>query len=64
MTTTKIYSNNGFLNFSLGQIASLEEYLLADRCQGSIFESLKPSEVIELKEGKFELDGELDPYQV
>lgn len=57
---TKIYSDNGFLNFSTGRLATQEEYELGDRCTGSIFEALQPGESVVLQEGIFELDKDLD----
>ncbi len=60
---TQILSDNGFLNFSTGALASREEYGTADRCVGSIFEALRPGESIQLKEGYFVLNDDLDLVQ-
>jgi hypothetical protein len=61
---TSIYNNNGTLAFEGENLATLQDYLLADRCEGSIFEALQPGEVIKLSDGEssglFELDEELD----
>ena len=60
--TTAIYSDNSFLTFDnrCQRLATVEEYKLADRTYGSIFESLEPGEEIELEEGYFYLDDSLD----
>ena len=58
---TQILNRDGFLNFSEGETASLEDFKFADRCIGSIFEALEPGETIELQEGVFLLDEDLDP---
>ena len=59
-----IFSENGLLNFSGGErLATREEYELADRCVGSIFEALHPQENIHLQDGYFILDDELDLIQ-
>ena len=61
---TQIFNRDGFLNFSEGALASLEDFKSADRCIGSIFdESLEEGEMIELAEGIFVLDEDLDPQQ-
>lgn len=60
---TQILSENGFLNFSTGALASREEYETVDRCVGSIFEALRPSENVQLKEGYFILNDDLDLVQ-
>ena len=51
---------SGALRWEGNHLASLREFELADRCVGSIFEVLKPGEVISLAEGKFILDRDLD----
>jgi hypothetical protein len=59
---TSIYSNNGLLCWNNQySLATKEEYGLADRAVGSIFEALAPNEAIELAEGVFVLDEDLDP---
>ena len=58
---TQIYNRDGFLNFSEGNLASVEDFKSADRCIGSVFEVLEPGEFVELKEGIFSLDEDLDP---
>lgn len=60
MKTTTIYIDNNLLSFDGNELANKENYEQADRCVGSIFESLEPGEVIELRDGKFKLDDELD----
>jgi hypothetical protein len=45
------------------RLATIFEYMLADRCVGSIFEGLHPGQKIILAEGEFELDEDLDPIQ-
>lgn len=64
---TQIFSNNGLLSFVTDseeneafQLATREEYELADRCVGSIFESLVQGENIQLAEGYYILDADLD----
>lgn len=58
---TQIYNFEGTLNFdSNGDLATKAEYELVDRCVGSIFEALEPGEKVELAEGIFELDEDLD----
>lgn len=46
------------------RLATREEYELADRTVGSIFESLHPGENIQLDDGYFILDDDLDLIQV
>lgn len=63
MIPTAIYSgltfgDNGVIRSAL---ASYDEYMEGDRCVGSIYEALKPREMISLREGVFELDQDLDP---
>lgn len=60
--TTKILIQDGLLQFDgEGELATVDEYMLADRCVGSIFQALEPNETVELKEGCFQLDEDLDP---
>jgi hypothetical protein len=60
-TSTQIFSNNGMLVFDREfPLATKEEYETADRCIGSVFEALLPAEHIQLKDGHFVLDDELD----
>lgn len=42
------------------RLASKEEYMNASRDVGSIFEALEPGEEIQLQEGFFKLDENLD----
>ena len=49
-----------YLNFAYGRLATRDEYETEDRCVGSIFEVLEPGELIELAEGVFMLDADLD----
>lgn len=60
MKATQIFSDDGFLSFNGEVLASSQEYELADRCEGSIFEALEPKELIELSDGEFILDQDLD----
>lgn len=60
---TRIYSSDSGLSFIGDRLATRKEYELADRCEGSIFESLNPSENIQLEDGYFILDEELDLFQ-
>lgn len=46
------------------RLASRNEFLLASRDVGSIFEALEPGEEIELEEGVFVLNDDLDPVEV
>lgn len=56
-----IYSDNRFLNFSrTARLATKQEFLESDRCSGSVFEALEPGESIQLAEGVFTLDEDLD----
>lgn len=41
-------------------LADRDQYNQVDRCTGSIFEALEPGEIIELAEGFFQLDSDLD----
>jgi len=43
------------------QLATINEYMTADRCVGSLFEGLNPGQKIFLAEGVFVLDEDLDP---
>jgi hypothetical protein len=58
--TTKIFSDVGLLAFNGKYLATRYEYELADRCVGSIFEVLNPQEKIEIQEGVFTLDEDLE----
>ena len=60
---TQIFSDNGILVLDGEQLATKEEYEFADRCVGSIFESLRPGENIQLFNGYFILDDNLDLIQ-
>ena len=59
---TQIFFKDGLLSFDVdgSVLATKEQYLLADRCVGSVFESLNEGEKIQLQEGVFELDEDLD----
>lgn len=59
----EIFIDDGVLSFTGSQIASVDEYMEADRCVGSVFEALNPGEQIELIEGIFILDKDLDPQE-
>lgn len=58
--TTTIYNVNGTLAFNGDQVASVKEYMEADRCVGSIFEVLEAGEEVILQEGTFIIDEDLD----
>ena len=60
-TATSLYFTDDLLSVDGDTLATKDEYLLADRCWGSVFEALEPCERIALSEGIFELDSELDP---
>ena len=47
-------------NFSHTRLATKQEFLESDRCSGSVFEALEPGESIQLAEGVFTLDEDLD----
>lgn len=66
---TSIHYDNGLLCWDVEKpLATKDRYELGDRCVGSIFEALEPEERVELKEGIFYLDEDLelckhpDPY--
>ena len=46
------------------QLATINEYMMADRCVGSLFEGLNPGQKIFLAEGVFVLDEDLDPVLI
>ena len=60
---TQIFSVDGTLTFDGDRLATKEEYELADRCVGSIFDALKEGENVELSNGYFILDDDLDLVQ-
>jgi hypothetical protein len=60
---TRIYSVNDSLCFEGENLASKEQYELADRCVGSVFGGLSPRENIQLSSGYFILDDDLDLVQ-
>ena len=45
------------------RLATISEFNSYDRSVGSIFEALQPGEVVELAEGQFRLDDDLDLTQ-
>ncbi|MEW6495315.1 MAG: hypothetical protein AB1589_22785 [Cyanobacteriota bacterium] len=57
---TYIYNDNDVLSFNGNNLATKEQYELADRCVGSIFEALEPGETVKLVDGDFILDDDLD----
>lgn len=59
--TGLLHWGNGVYQFN--RLATREEYQLADRCIGSIFEALQPGENIQLADGYFILDDDLDLIQ-
>lgn len=60
---TQIFFDDGLLTWEGERLATKEEYQVADRCVGSIFESLSPRENIQLLDGYFVLDDDLDLIQ-
>jgi hypothetical protein len=60
VSTANIFSDDGLLAFNGKHLATKDEYELADRCIGSIFEVLNPQEKIQLQDGVFTLDENLD----
>lgn len=60
MMKTNIFYNSGLLAWNGDRLATREEYELADRAVGSIFESLHPGEEIQLENGCFMLSDDLD----
>jgi hypothetical protein len=57
---TRIFWLEGYLSFHGDTLATKQQYELADRCVGSVFEALNPKELILLEEGQFLLDPDLD----
>lgn len=60
---TQIFVCDGVLSWDGEQLASRDDYEAADRCIGSIFESLHPGENIQLSDGYYILDDDLDLVQ-
>ena len=60
MTTQIKIADGNRLSFEGDRLATVEEYEMGDRCIGSVFEALQPGEQVELQEGVFTLDDELD----
>jgi len=58
----EIYAQD--LGLEGNQLATVDEYMLADRCIGSLFEGLESGQKIQLAEGSFVLDEDLDPVLV
>lgn len=58
--TTKIFIQDETLVWDGERLATVEEFEQADRCVGSVFEALQPGERIQLAEGVFQLDSDLD----
>lgn len=50
------------LTFNGDRLATVQEYLLTDRCIDSIFVLLCPSQWVRLAEGIFQLNQNLDLY--
>lgn len=68
LTQIWIEEKTGALHWNSGvyqadRLATCEEYRSSDRCVGSIFEALEPGENIQLADGYFVLDDELDLVQ-
>lgn len=62
---TKIMIDDCKLTFNdTNTLASVYEYETADRCVGSIFEALKAGDIVQLKEGYYRLDDELDLIKI
>jgi hypothetical protein len=62
-TATTIYIDSNVLVFNpFGEevLASRKNYETADRCVGSVFESLTPGERVRLADGEYILDQDLD----
>ena len=58
---TQIFFKDGLLSFDgCSVLATKEQYQSGDRCVGSVFESLNEGEKVQLQEGVFELDEDLD----
>ncbi len=57
---TQIFFKDGLLSFDGSVLATKEQYQSGDRCVGSVFETFKKGEKVELQEGEFELDEDLD----
>lgn len=49
--------------YQADRLATREEYESADRCVGSVFEALEPGENIQLADGYYVLDNDLDLVQ-
>lgn len=61
---TVVYAHDfGFADASNDRLATIEEYMTADRCVGSVFEALSPWSYVVLAEGEFQLDEDLDPIR-
>lgn len=60
---TQVFFNNGLLSFDGSTLATVLQFNLGDRCVGSIFEALEQGEQVELKDGFYTLDAELDLVQ-
>jgi len=58
--STQIFSDGATLRFYGEKLATKKEYELADRCAGSVFEALSPQDIVELEDGYFALDDDLD----
>jgi|SanBayMetagenome_1026888.scaffolds.fasta_scaffold00531_11 hypothetical protein len=56
---SKVFAGKKILSFMGNKLASTGDYKTADR-EGFVFKSLKPLDLIELKEGIFTLDNNLD----
>ena len=57
-----IYAHDlGLTDNNDDRLATVDEYMQADRCVGSVFEALQPGQAVILAEGEFQLDKDLDP---
>lgn len=63
MEATAVYAHDLGLESPSERLATIDEYMLADRCIGSFFEVLQPGGYVQLAEGVFQLDKDLDPVQ-
>ena len=60
MKIVKIFFNNGVIGWDGRKLATRKEYEMADRCVGSIFDDLHPGENVQLSDGYYILDEDLN----
>lgn len=64
MQITSIYCQDGTLCWdSEYPLATIDQYMFADQCSGSVFEALAIGEYVELEEGIFQLNENLEPIK-